>query len=64
MWTVDDVATFLEVSRATVFRLVAQRRLAFYSLPGGMRIKPEDVDVYVESVRTDATNRNQYGEKG
>ncbi len=59
--SVDDVAERLLVSRAAVYRMVAQRRLPFYRLPAGIRFKVTNVDSFLESHLNEASPSRPYG---
>ncbi len=53
---VPEVAKMLDVSTATLYRLVERRCIAHYRIPGGLRFRQEDIDAYlarrhVESVQ-------------
>lgn len=51
LYRATEVAEMLTVSRATVYRLIADGALrACYPSEGCMRIRAEDVDAYIEKV--------------
>lgn len=58
---VNDVADRLLKSRATVYRYARRGILPAYWLPGGVRFKVEDVDVFLDNRRTDALSIKRYG---
>lgn len=62
LFSIDDVAARLLISRAAVYRLVSHRRLPFYRLPGGIRFKVKDVDAYLESRRPEACPPKTYAD--
>ena len=45
LWTVDDIAQRLRVSRRTVYAMVAQRRIPYLKPPGTnlLRFDPEEI---------------------
>jgi len=49
LWTLQQVAQFLQVSTKTVRRLVARRRIPCFRLGRVLRFIPGDVARYVES---------------
>lgn len=52
--TPDDLAAILAISRATVYRLIARRQIAFIKVGGGLRFRLIDVEKYLESNRTNS----------
>jgi excisionase family DNA binding protein len=46
--TVQDVMDFLQLSRATVYRLVDQGAFPSYKIGRGLRFKREDIEEYFE----------------
>lgn len=55
------MAARLLMSRAAVYRLVSQKALPVYRLPGGIRFKDADVEAFLESRRSEAGNRSFHG---
>lgn len=51
---VREVARWLDVGRATVYRHVASGRLATYRLPGGLRFSVDDILALLASCRQEA----------
>lgn len=49
--TIDEVADLFRVSKATVYRMVESRLVAFYRLGGRLRFKEDDIFAYLESQR-------------
>lgn len=47
LFTVDEVATFLAVSKSTVYRLVERRELPFVRLPGALRFAQDDLQAFL-----------------
>ena len=52
MMTKEEVAEFLKVSTRTVDRLVQAGKLPAYRIQTNVRFKQEDVDRYLETIRT------------
>ena len=52
--TVDEAAAILRISRSTVYRLIAQRRLPFFRIGSGIRFRQDDLSAYLRSARTGA----------
>lgn len=48
--TPDEVAQFLSVSKATLYRLVNKRQFRFYKVAGVLRFKQDDLDDYLGKV--------------
>ncbi len=46
--TVQDVMDFLQISRATVYRLVEQGAFPSYKIGRGVRFKRQDIEEYFE----------------
>lgn len=44
----EELATFLNVSRPTVYRLIERRLIPFYKIGGSLRFKMQDILDYVE----------------
>ncbi len=56
--TVSDVAQWLSVSRSLVYQLVESGKLPVYRIGNGrgaVRFRPEDIDEYISSCRTEPT---------
>jgi excisionase family DNA binding protein len=51
LWTVHDVAAFLQVSESWVYTEAAARRLPCRKLRGHVRFVPSEVRAYVESAK-------------
>lgn len=49
--TIDETAAFLGVARSTVFRLIRQGDLRPVRVGQRQRLRPEDLDVYLERSR-------------
>jgi excisionase family DNA binding protein len=52
-FTPDEMADFLAISKATVYRLVGKRQLPFIKIGGVLRFKKADIEKYLESGRVD-----------
>lgn len=52
-FTPDELAEFLSVSKATVYRLVGRRELPFHRIGGMLRFKKQDIESYLEDGRID-----------
>ena len=50
-FTPDELAEFLSVSKATVYRLVGRRKLPFHRIGGMLRFKEQDIEKYLEDER-------------
>ena len=50
--TPDDLAAVLAISRATVYRLIGRRQIAFIKVGGGLRFRRADVEKYLDNNRT------------
>jgi excisionase family DNA binding protein len=48
LWDVERVATELNVSKATVYRLVADKRIPFIRLGQLLRFEPESVRTWLD----------------
>ncbi len=53
--TIDDVATMLQVSKRTVFRWFASGKLQALRVGNVTRIRPEDLDQFIQDHLTTAT---------
>jgi len=49
--TPDDLAAILAIARATVYRLIARRQIAFIKIGGSLRFRRSDVEKYLENNR-------------
>ncbi len=47
--TPDELAAILAISKVTVYRLIARRRIAFIKVGGSLRFRRIDVEKYVEN---------------
>lgn len=52
-FTPDELAEFLAISKATVYRLVGKRQLPFHKIGGVLRFKKADIERYLEDGRTE-----------
>jgi excisionase family DNA binding protein len=52
-FTPDELAEFLAISKATVYRLVGKRQLPFHKIGNVLRFKKEDIEKYLEGGRTE-----------
>ena len=53
----DELAELLAISRATVYRLIARRQIAFIKVGGSIRFRGNDVDKYLENNRVNPLTR-------
>ena len=49
--TPDDLAVILAIARATVYRLIARRQIAFIKVGGSLRFRRADVEKYLDNNR-------------
>jgi excisionase family DNA binding protein len=56
LWTTDDTAHYLKLSRKTVFNL-RKKRLRFVQLGGAVRFVPKQVEEYLAQSRNLARHR-------
>ncbi len=49
----EELAEFLSVSKATVYRLAGRRKLPFHRIGGMLRFKRQEVEKYLEDERFD-----------
>ena len=54
--TPDDLAAFMRVSKATIYRIVESRIIPVYRFGGGLRFRKQDVIAYIENQKTEAMN--------
>lgn len=52
--TLEELASILRLSKASVYRLVGQRKIPFYKISGSLRFKTADIDKYIGNARTDS----------
>ena len=52
-FTPEELAEFLAISRATVYRLVGKRQLPFHKIGGVLRFKKADIEAYLETGRVE-----------
>lgn len=52
--TVQEVADYLKVSRPTVYRLVKKGKIQHIKVEGSIRIKPSDLESFIERQTTPA----------
>lgn len=55
LFTTDDLAKILNVSKVTIYRLVETRKIPFYKIKGSIRFAEKDIHDYL------ATNRIESG---
>jgi len=51
--TPDGLADILNISKASVYRLIASRKLPFYKVGGSLRFSIDDIDKYLGGVRVE-----------
>jgi excisionase family DNA binding protein len=56
LFSPDELAAFLGVSKPTVYRLVEKRSLPFYKIGGSLRFKSDEVMEYVGKCRIKPAN--------
>ncbi len=49
LWTVQEVAGYCSVSERTVYRWIADRKLAAFHFGGSTRIQPQDLAAFFEA---------------
>ena len=59
--TPDELASLFHVSKATVYRLVEARRIAFHRIAGCLRFTQKDVDEYMNNSRVVSITKQTYG---
>lgn len=52
--TIKEVADELRLSNATVYRLMADRRLSFLQLGGARRVTRDQLDAFITTIRVEA----------
>ena len=52
-FTPEELAEFLAISKATVYRLVGKRQLPFHKIGGVLRFKKADIEEYLETGRVE-----------
>ena len=52
-YTPYELAEYLAISKATVYRLVGRRLLPFHKIGGVLRFKKEDIEKHLESGRVE-----------
>ncbi len=57
-YTVPELADFLRVSPATIYRYVEQRLISFVSLPRGLRFRKADVEEFLTRQRVPSLHEN------
>ena len=56
--TVREVAAYLNVNEKTVYRLVQRRELPGFKVAGAWRFRPEDIEGWVHTQKTDGKGAN------
>lgn len=46
--TPDELADFLQISKATIYRLIDGRKIPFCKIGGSLRFRKSDIDGYIE----------------
>ena len=54
-----ELADFLRISRASVYRLVERRLIPFHRLPRGLRFRRDDIEGFLSRCRVE-TLENEY----
>jgi excisionase family DNA binding protein len=57
LYNVEDLAVFLKVSRATVYRLIDQKKIRFIRAGKGIRFRSEDVQDYLDKNSVDTLSK-------
>ena len=52
-FTPDELAEYLAISKATVYRLVNKRQLPFRKIGGVLRFRIDEIEKYLETERTE-----------
>lgn len=52
LWTIEDVAKYLQVSVPTVYRYVHLRQIPYIKIGSGLRFKADDIESWLESKKT------------
>ena len=52
-FTPEELADFLAISKATVYRLVGKRQLPFHKIGGVLRFRKEDIERYLDTGRVE-----------
>lgn len=47
LWTIDELAAYLDMGRRYVYRLTSERRIRFYKIGNQLRFDPRDVAAFV-----------------
>jgi len=57
LYNVEDLAVFLKVSRATVYRLIDKKKIRFIRAGKGIRFRSEDVQDYLDKNSVDTLSK-------
>lgn len=47
LWTPDQVATYLQLSRQHIYRLAKQHRLPFVRIGNSLRFRPAEIEAWI-----------------
>lgn len=59
--TVEDIAEELDLTKMTVYRLIAAGAILAYRFGRSFRVKPEDLDTYIHGSRLPAMTLTEDG---
>jgi len=59
LFTPDELAQMLKISRSSVYRLVEQRQIPFYKVRRSLRFKQSDISAYLEQSRVGSVSQKQ-----
>jgi excisionase family DNA binding protein len=57
LYNVEDLAVFLKISRATVYRLIDKKKIRFIRAGKGIRFRLEDVQDYLDKNSVEALSK-------
>lgn len=53
IWTVKDVAEYLELAQITIYKYVSSRKIPFYKVGSNVRFRRDQIDIWLENKRID-----------
>ncbi len=53
LMTINETATFLHISRANAYRLIAEQGLPTYRLGGSVRTRREDIEAWLKEQKAE-----------
>jgi excisionase family DNA binding protein len=57
---IKELATYLGISQASVYRMIERRSIRFYRLARYIRFRISDVEAYLANCLVKAVNENEY----